>query len=234
MQSFAHLDGQSGVTHEDFLRPAHHALPIWLTRKTPFMLTSGQHPHTPDSMFSKAYLQGKLKNPAANIFADEMQQKVNSARLFLEGAQCRQKADADRNRKPQQFQVGTYVALSTMNLARRAKGATKLLPKIIGPFQVVEPIGEAAYRLLLPESMRIHDVFHVSLLKEWKSDTSVPPVSILMDKDDEQFEVEKILSHKGKGRSRRYLILWKGTGPEESTWESESSLKDCTATLQDY
>ena len=163
-----------------------------------------------------------------------MQQKVNSAKLFLEGAQCRQKAHADRNRKPLHFQVGTYVALSTFNLAKRAKGAKKLLPNFIGPFQVVAPIGEAAYRLLLPESMRIHDVFHVSLLKEWKSDTSVPPTSILMDKDDEQFEVDKVLSHKGKGRSRKYLVLWKGTGPEESTWEPESSLRDCTATLQDY
>ena len=128
------------------------------------------------------------------------------------------------------------MALSTVNLAKRAKGAQKLLPKIIGPFQVVEPIGEAAYRLLLPESMKIHDVFHVSLLKELpgESDTSVPPISILMDKDDEQFEDDKILSHKGKGRSRKYLVLWKGAGPEEATWEPESSLRDCTATLQDY
>ena len=93
----------------------------------------------------------------------------------------------------------------------------------------MEPIGEAAHRLLLTESMRIHDVFHISLLKEWKSDTSVPPTSILMDKDDEHFEVDKVLSHKGKGRSCKYLILWKGLGPEESTWEPESSLRDCTA-----
>ena len=91
--------------------------------------------------------------------------------------------------------VPTVGALSTVNLAKRAKGAKKLLPKFIGPFQVGEPIGEAAYMLLLPESMRIHDVFHVSLLKEWKSDTSVPPTSILMDKDDEHFEVDKVLSH---------------------------------------
>ena len=49
------------------------------------MLTFGQHPHTPDSTFSKAFLQGKLKNPAANVFADEMQQKIDSAKLLVPG-----------------------------------------------------------------------------------------------------------------------------------------------------
>ena len=45
------------------------------------MLTFKQHPHTSNSILSKAYLNGKMKNTAARVFAEEMQQTVNLAKL---------------------------------------------------------------------------------------------------------------------------------------------------------
>ena len=47
----------------------------------------------------------------------------------------------------------------------------KLSPRFIGPFEIVERVGIVAYRLALPPSMLgVHEVFHVSMLREYTPD----------------------------------------------------------------
>ena len=87
--------------------------------------------------------------------------------------------------------------------------------------------------------MKIHNVFHVSLLQPWKhSLAGPPPAQVLLVKDDEQLEVETILDHQdtgiGKRRQRQYLVAGKGYTPEDNTWEPESNLKNASATVQAY
>ena len=49
----------------------------------------------------------------------------------------------------------------------------KLSPRFIGPFEIVQWVGECAYRLALPPSLSgIHDVFHVSMLRKYIIDPS--------------------------------------------------------------
>ena len=205
---------------------------------TPFMLTFGQHPRTPASLFGKDG-PGKQPNPTANQFAAGMLERVQKAQRFLMSAQARQKCFADEKRRPATLSIGQYVKLSTKNLANRAKGTPKLHPKFIGPFQITERIGETAYKLLLPEDMRIHNIFHVSLLQPWHHSLSGPaPTQVLLVKDDEQFEVDTILDHQDEGSGRRrkrsYLVAWKGYTPENNSWEPESNLKSASASVQAY
>ena len=49
----------------------------------------------------------------------------------------------------------------------------KLSPRYIGPYEIIEKVGPLAYKLALPpELARIHNVFHVSMLRRYRSDPS--------------------------------------------------------------
>ena len=54
---------------------------------------------------------------------------------------------------------------------------SKLVPRFVGPFEILERIGPVAYRLaLLPSLARVHDVFHISVLRRY-----IPDVSHVLD-----------------------------------------------------
>ena len=61
----------------------------------------------------------------------------------------------------------------------------------------------------------------------------LPPPPILVE-GEEEYEVEAILRHKGKGTRRRYLVMWKGYPLTEASWEPESHLQNAPQILEDY
>ena len=76
----------------------------------------------------------------------------------------------------------------------------KLSPRFVGPFEIVERKGPVAYRLALPDSFRrMHDVFHVSVLRHYISDpTHVIDLSSLQVSDEGALITEpvRILDHR--------------------------------------
>jgi hypothetical protein len=104
----------------------------------------------------------------------------------------------------------------------------KLSPKRLGPFKVLEKIGIMNYRLELPRSMKIHPVFHVSLLTRHMEDqipgrVQTPPEPVEIDRENE-YEVESILDSRLRRGKLQYLVKWKGYSVSENTWEPEDML----------
>ncbi|KAA3483606.1 DNA/RNA polymerases superfamily protein [Gossypium australe] len=87
----------------------------------------------------------------------------------------KQKSDADLKRKEIEFQVGdkVFLKVSPWKKVIRFGWKGKLSPGFIGPHEITERIGPVAYRLALPSKLeKIHDVFHVSMLRRYRSDPS--------------------------------------------------------------
>ena len=98
---------------------------------------------------------------------------------------------------------------------------------------VIEKVGPIAYRLdLPPELEKIHDVFHVSMLRRYRSDTShvISPAEIEIRPDMTYGEeLVKILAREVKWLRNKDValvkVLWLRHGVEEATWESEDVMR---------
>src|SRR5712672_2442035 len=127
------------------------------------------------------------------------------------------------------FEIGNKVWLEGMNI-KRPYDSKKLSPKRNGPFEVVAKISHVAYRISLPETWGIHDVFHASLLTPYKETDEhgtnflEPPPELI--EGEEEWEVEQILGkrHFGQGKKLQYLVRWKGYSPAHDQWIDKSDI----------
>ena len=138
-------------------------------------------------------------------------------------------------RRPLEFEVGDHVSLKVnpkKGVVRFGKRG-KLSPRFIGPFEILERVGTVAYRLALPPSMiGVHEVFHVSMLREYTPD----PAHVV---DWEQIEVDTdgtfeegpvcIVDSRDRVLRRKTVrlvrVLWLHYGVEESMWEREDTMR---------
>ena len=108
-------------------------------------------------------------------YIKEHQEVIDIIRDHLKIAQSRQKSYADAHRTDRRYEVGdqVFVRIKPNKSTIRFGKGTKLSPRFIGPFKVVERVGPVAYRLALPPHLhRIHNVFHVSVLRHYVADLS--------------------------------------------------------------
>ncbi|KAI3808710.1 hypothetical protein L1987_24668 [Smallanthus sonchifolius] len=153
----------------------------------------------------------------------------------LRAARDRQKSYADNRRKPLEFQIGDKVLLkvSPWNGVIRFGKRSKLNPRYIGPYEIVDRIGPVAYKLKLSQELSvIHDTFHVSNLKKCLADASlvIPPEEVRIDKKlhfiEEPVEILdreiKALKH---SRIPIVKVRWNSKRGPEFTWEREDQMK---------
>src|SRR5712672_3523739 len=127
------------------------------------------------------------------------------------------------------FEIGNKVWLEGTNI-KRPYNSQKLSPKRYGPFKVVTKISNVAYKLNIPPTWQIHDVFHASLLTPYKETVEhgknflEPPPDII--EGEEEWEVEQILDKRIFGRSKKlqFLVRWKGYSPAHDQWVNKEDM----------
>ena len=84
--------------------------------------------------------------------------------------------------------------------------------------------------------MKIHLVFHVSLLEPYKivdiqGRRQMPPPPIEVN-NNEEFEVEEILDSRWRRNKLKYLVYWRGYDISERTWEPSRNLANASAKVK--
>ena len=134
------------------------------------------------------------------------------------------------------FEKNQKVWLDTRNL--KMNHHKKIAPKQEGPFEIDEVLGPVTYRLKLPTSWKIHNVFHAALLRPYIEnkiyENNYPrPLPELLE-GEEVYKVETILKHRRRGRGYQYYVKWKEYLITKATWESETTFSDDGNMLQNY
>lgn len=201
------------------------------TGQAPFYIWYGEYPRIDPNEPKEEVV------PAAETLAKHIRETAQEVKAMIEIAQRRYKEQADKQRtEDPTFEVGDEVWLSSQNMNSH-RPSKKLDWKYYGPYKILEKVGKRAYKLELPQTIKVHPVFHVSLLEKKTTDNwnrkpePLPPVIV---DGEEEWEVEKILNSKKERGRLKYLVRWKGFDQSEDTWEPLSHLENVRTLVEKF
>ena len=183
----------------------------------------------------------------AENFAKERHRYQCEAMDSIIFAQSKMSHYYDSNHKPISFRTGDKVYITMAHGSnpgyRLPGGNAKLSNRRVGPFCVIEPVGDLAYRLQLPEQWHIHPVISVAHLEKHNDDPysreAPPPPDIVVDESEdahEEYEVEGIVATRYNKRKKRqeWLVKWKNWGTEHNSWLPRSALANTQELLEEF
>ncbi|QRV84489.1 Retrotransposable element Tf2 protein [Ceratobasidium sp. AG-Ba] len=141
------------------------------------------------------------------------------------------------DKQGREFKVGDKVWLLLTNLSTR-RPSKKLDNRKGGPFTITEKISSHAYRLDLPKTIRVHNVFHVNLLSPVTEDKDfqrrqIKPPPIITEEGEEEYEVDHVVNWEWRNGKPYYQIRWKGYDPIEDTMERADKFAGMPDVLED-
>jgi hypothetical protein len=213
--------------HLPFAEFAHNSWHNETMKRSPFQVLMGYHPRANITPFPNSL-------PGVETHIEEWtqaRQQVQEAILIA------QQQWAHSKYLGQTFKIGDKVWLEGRNL-RTEQPTAKLAPKHHRPFLIKKVLSPITYQLTLPPTWKIHDVFHVDLLTPYietdfhSPNYTRPPPDLI--NEEEEYEVEQVLSSRrhGRGRKVQYLVKWKGYPDSDNEWvnwddmHAEEALED--------
>ncbi|KAF5011367.1 hypothetical protein FDECE_2512 [Fusarium decemcellulare] len=200
------------------------------TRLTPAYANFG---FTPEAY--RTPRQPKTINPKAILKSDDLKNLHEEMKTELEFVRNRMTNYYDKKRlKGPTFSEGDMVYLATKNISTK-RPTKKLDYKYIGPYRILRKVSENNYELDLPPKVRLHPIFHISLL-ESAADTIQVKIGNEPEEIDgpEEYTVEEIRDMKKINGQTMYLVKWKNYPENENTWEPPKHLVNAQRLLRNY
>jgi hypothetical protein len=202
-------------------------------RCSPFYANYGYHPRFTVDL-------RRTKNPdipAAKELAESLQHSHQALIENVKSAQNSQARYYDAKHLRIDFAVGDKVWLLSPNI-HTERPSKKLDWKRLGPYLITERLGLQAYRLQLPKTMKLHPVFHVSLLEPYKSSnipdrTRDPPPPVVVN-NEEEYEVQEILDSRLRRNRLFYKVRWIGYSPAHDSWEPISAVENAPELVEAF
>ncbi|PNY04175.1 hypothetical protein L195_g000590 [Trifolium pratense] len=158
-----------------------------------------------------------------NDMPREMQEQLLKAQDVM-------RAQANKHRRDVEYEVGDMVYLEIQPYKMKSLATRfnqKLSPRYYGPYEIIQRVGQVAYKLKLPEESKVHPVFHASLLKKSISPTvGFQPLPTCLN-EEWQLEptTEEALDTRRNAQGVvEVLLKWKGLTEFENSWESIDKL----------
>ena len=109
----------------------------------------------------------------------------------------------------------------------------KLSPRFIGSYEVIEKVVQVAYKLALPPELeKSHNVFHVLMLRRYRSDpshvVSLETIELRPDLTYEEEPVEILVREVKELRIKKIplvKVLWRNQKTDEATWERKEVMR---------
>jgi len=168
-------------------------------------------------------------NPTAKLpapcvikqYADRLSELDFYLRSEMTWSQATYSEQANKSRiSSPKLEVGDEVWLLRRNV-QTTRPSTKLDFRRLGKFRMLQKVSSHAHKLDLPPYMKVHPVFHISLLEPATTDALPeqvqPALSPIIANDEPEWEVDEIVDSQFRSRTLKYLACW--VGFDELTWE---------------
>jgi RNase H-like domain found in reverse transcriptase/Reverse transcriptase (RNA-dependent DNA polymerase)/Integrase zinc binding domain/Chromo (CHRromatin Organisation MOdifier) domain len=187
--------------------------------------TTGESPMLITCGYERTIGDKEKETGETTKWVERMKNIHRQVKLDIDWQEAETKKYYDRKRsKAEELNVNDRVYLrrrttgeKTYNI-RTERTATKLDAVKLGPFIVEEIQAHDNVKLRLPERMRVHPVFHRSLLVKTNNPEFDGDVAC------EEYEVDRLINKRKVEGVTEYLVRWKGFTEEDDSWEPTKNL----------